>query len=165
MHTDINRQCQLEVLIQVAETFHHCPSCKTRATSWWHDGTLLKLLAHDLLCISFAGTGTLKQTKGHGLSSSDELSKSASLPEPVGTLSSTSLGHNHAADGAQSFYESADNFTSTSASDLMTGQAVLRAVTVQVNLVSAQPLFAFLSGSQSVCSFVSMLVHLCINLQ
>jgi len=42
----------------------------------------------------------------------------------------------------------------------MTGQAVLRAVTVQVNLVSAQPLFAFLSGSQSVCSFVSMLVHL-----
>ncbi|KAA6417923.1 MAG: hypothetical protein FRX49_12081 [Trebouxia sp. A1-2] len=79
-----------------------------------------------------SGTGTLKQSKGHGLSSTDIPSKSASLPEPVGTLSSTSLGHNtakEAADGELRFSEAADHLTVTT---VMTGQAVAKAVTVQV---------------------------------
>jgi len=113
------------------------------------------------LHLSFAGTGTgtPKQTKGHGLLPTDKPSKSALLPEPVGALSSTSLGHNsarEAADGELRFNEAADHLTSTTA---MTGQAFAKAVTVQVNFMSAQPVSACLSGSQSVGSFVSMLVN------
>jgi len=103
------------------------------------------------LHLSFAGTGTPKQTKGHGLSSTDEPSKSASLSEhAVGTLSSTSLGHNMAGEAVDGVLnESPDHLTSTT---VMTGQAVAEAVKVQVNFVSAQPLSACLSGSQSVGS-------------
>ena len=78
------------------------------------------------------------QNKGHGLSSTDEPSKSASLHEPVGTLSSTSLGYcaREAVDGAQRFNESADHLTLTT---VMTGQAVAKAVKVQVTVCPTNP--------------------------
>lgn len=154
---DIQRQCQLELVNEVPEALHPESLPQLQNTDLWvgiqgmitHSSSTW--LARHLPCISFAGTGTLKQSKGHGLSSTDIPSKSASLPEPVGTLSSTSLGHNtakEAADGELRFSEAADHLTVTT---VMTGQAVAKAVTMQVKFLSAQ----LLSACLSVCLAVS----------
>lgn len=155
-HTNKTRQCQCELVIKVSETSHHCPRCKAHATFGCHSRHDFPLLkdSSSPLHLSFAGTGTgtLKQTKVHGMWSTDNPSNSASLPEPAGTLSSTSLGYNYAreaVDGELRFSEAADHLTCTTA---MTGEAVAKAVTMQV-IFLCQPslcLLVCLAVSQSV---------------